>query len=361
MQSDAIPNGRRSSCRRARARSPRPAASGQLEARGAVQLSATVWIRAAASGVGVGELGPAGGDHAGEGGGAEEHVGEVAGGDAAQHLVDHRRAARRARAGRRHRRRHRRPRRGRGRPRTRARPRPGRRTPRSGAGRAATGSRRSSRPGGRPTPRRSPRCPRCRRGGAPGRRPRRRRSRGRRAPAASPHGRPPRATRTGSAPRTRALEEAVARRERAVVRAVGHALHGSDRERHARRAALRMRWSLTGPSVPSCWANRETRYSSSIQRARRSALARRAARRAGRRPGGGRPPRSRRPGPSAGGRGATWSSSRSRRRRIASEVRREAAQPVGPGLAEEAAADQPGQLLAHVLQARAAWPARRGR
>ena len=32
------------------------------------------------------------------------------------------------------------------------------------------------------------------------------------------------------------------------------------------------------------------------------------------------------------------------------EVRREAAQPVGPGLAQEAAGDQPGQLLAHVLQ-----------
>ena len=38
-----------------------------------------------------------------------------------------------------------------------------------------------------------------------------------------------------------------------------------------------MRWSLTGPSVPSCWAHSETRYSSSIQRDRAQRLARRAA------------------------------------------------------------------------------------
>src|SRR3954470_22886669 len=34
------------------------------------------------------------------------------------------------------------------------------------------------------------------------------------------------------------------------------------------------------------------------------------------------------------------------------QVRREATQPLGPGLAEEAASHQPGQLLAHVLQGR---------
>ena len=125
---------------------------------------------------------------------------------------------------------------------------------------------------------------------------------------------------------------------------------------------VRIRWSLTGPSVPSCWAHSETRYSSSIQRARRSALARRPTLGQRGEPGGGTASSTlgdlvhqlpvaerRRP------------SSRSRRRRIARRYvgkRRSRSAPASP---EEAAGAPAGPAARACPAARAASPAPRGR
>jgi hypothetical protein len=134
----------------------------------------------------------------GERGGAEQHVGEVAARDAAQHLVHHRlQLLRPGRVGD--------PRRRPGRtcaicrPRVelpRDRRRVGR-TPMSAARTAATGSPPVSPPESRPTPRRWSRCPRSRPGAAPGRRPAGRRSPGHRGPAGSRPGPPPRSPAPG--------------------------------------------------------------------------------------------------------------------------------------------------------------------
>ena len=174
-------------------------------------------------------------------------------------------SARRGRAGRRPRPPRGRPGRGRGRPRTPAPRRPGRRTPRSGAGRAATGTRRASRPASPTTPRRSSRCPRCRRGGAAGPRPRRRRSR--RAPRTSSVAARSAASRTaaGSAPPVRDSKKPP---PGVIGRWCGRLLTATGYDPGA--STLRRRWSLTGTAVPSCWAHSEMRYSSSIQRAWRS-------------------------------------------------------------------------------------------
>ena len=171
--------------------------------------------------------GPAGRDHAGERGRAQEYVGEVADGDPAQHLVDHVAqlvGPRRVGHARDH-------------------VVDGGVTA-SGVELARDTDRVGVHPGAqqveppqaardrlggpvRPRPGRSPRCPRCRRGGAPARR-----------PASSPDARAPRTSSSAArsaasaswhrvVPRVEPAEEAVARRERAVVRALGHALHGS--------------------------------------------------------------------------------------------------------------------------------------
>ena len=156
--------------------------------------------------------------------------------------------------------------------------------------RAATGSRRASRPVSPTRPRRWPRCPRSRRGAAAGRRPR---SRRRRAPPHQQRGRAVGGLADSSRVRAAGerLEEVAPGRHRPVVHPIRHACR-----------LRRMRWSLTGNAVPRCCAHSETRYSSSIQRTCRRCS-----------PGGGRPaarpsgagrrPAGRRSGPAAAGRG----------------------------------------------------------
>ena len=185
-----------------------------------------------------------------------------------------------------------------------ARPRrPGRRTPRSGAGTAATGSRRACRPGDRPRPRRSSRCPRCRRGAAPARRSRRRRSRGRRARAASRRGRPPRRAAAGSGRRPRWPRRS--RRPGVSGRWCGRWVTGPRLATKRQAAASSLADALVADGYGGAELLGEQRDAVLLEHPAHPAqrLARAAGPPAARRPGAGRPPGGRRSGPSAAGRG----------------------------------------------------------
>ena len=159
-----------------------------------------------------------------------------------------------------------------------------------------------------------------------------------------------------------ALEEPVARRQRAVVRAARSPAPRYVAARVTRRAALRIRWSLTGYVGAELLG--QQRDAVLLEHPPRPAqlLARRPARRAAPRPGGGRPPAA----------SATWSISCA----VAGDLGRRAARggagsPGGTSGSGAAGRPRPRrgsrgatsrrQLLAHVLQRGQRAPARRGR